>query len=69
MPRLPELKERMGHASARAAMIYLHATEERHQEIADVLSAMAKTQLKKPKKARPKKPSGTERARKGKPKA
>jgi integrase len=32
---LPELKERMGHASDRAAMIYLHATDERHREIAD----------------------------------
>jgi hypothetical protein len=30
---------------------------------------MAKTQLKKPKKTKPKKASGTERARKGKPKA
>jgi hypothetical protein len=57
---LPELKERMGDASDRAAMIYLHAREERHQEIADVLSAMAKTQLKKPKKA-----SGTERHARG----
>jgi hypothetical protein len=56
----------MGHTSDRTVMIYLHATEERHREIADVLSAMAKTQLKK---AKPKKPSGTERARKGKPKA
>ncbi|SEG75549.1 Phage integrase family protein [Thermomonospora echinospora] len=43
---LPELKQRMGHASDRAAMIYLHATDERHREIADTLSAMAKTELK-----------------------
>ncbi|GGQ00270.1 integrase [Actinomadura coerulea] len=57
---LPELKERMGHASDRAAMIYLHATDERHREIADTLSAMAKAELKKTKR------SGTQRARKRK---
>ncbi len=57
---LPELKERMGHASDRAAMIYLHATDERHREIADTLSAMAKAEL------RGKKRSGTQRARKRK---
>ena len=57
---LPELKERMGHSSDRAAMIYLHATDERHREIADTLSAMAKAELKG------KKRSGTQRARKRK---
>lgn len=57
---LPELKERMGHASDRAAMIYLHATDERHREIADTLSALAKAELKG--KTR----SGTQRARKRK---
>lgn len=57
---LPELKERMGHASDRAAMIYLHATDERHREIADTLSAMAKAELKKTKRP------GTQRARKRK---
>ncbi|TDD32480.1 hypothetical protein E1287_22600 [Actinomadura sp. KC06] len=43
---LPELKERMGHASDRAAMIYLHPTDERHREIAETLSAMARAELK-----------------------
>jgi hypothetical protein len=43
-------------------MIYLHATDERHREIADTLSAMAKTELKR---ARPNR-SGTQRARKRK---
>lgn len=57
---LPELKERMGHASDRAAMIYLHATDERHWEIADTLSALAKAEVKG--KTR----SGTQRARKRK---
>ena len=55
---LPELKQRMGHASDRAAMIYLHATDERHREIADTLSAMAKKELKRRNR------SGTQRARK-----
>ncbi|WP_279436369.1 MULTISPECIES: hypothetical protein [Actinomadura] len=41
-------------------MIYLHATDERHREIADTLSAMAKAELKG------KKRSGTQRARKRK---
>ncbi|MCW2915433.1 MAG: hypothetical protein JWN52_3501, partial [Actinomycetia bacterium] len=67
---LPELKERMGHSSDRAAMIYLHSTKERHQEIADTLSAMTKAQLKKPtkktKKPAAEDPSGTQRARKRK---
>ncbi|TDB86856.1 hypothetical protein E1266_33635 [Actinomadura sp. 7K534] len=49
-----------GHASYCAAMIYLHATDERHREIADTLSAMAKAELKG------KKRSGTQRARKRK---
>ena len=31
---LKELMERMGHSSTRAALIYLHATRERDQEIA-----------------------------------
>jgi integrase len=59
---LPELKQRMGHASDRAAMIYLHATDERHREIADTLSAMAKAELNKTGKKR----SGTQRARRRK---
>jgi integrase len=58
---LPELKERMGHVSDRAAMIYLHATAQRHQEIADTLSAMTTAELKQTPTSR----SGTQRARKG----
>ncbi|MUN37862.1 tyrosine-type recombinase/integrase [Actinomadura litoris] len=61
---LPELKARMGHASDRAAMIYLHATDERHREIADTLSAMARAEMKKARKR-----SGTQRARKRKKKS
>ncbi|MBC6466526.1 hypothetical protein [Actinomadura alba] len=48
--------------AVRAAVIYLHATQERHQEIADTLSAMTKAELKKTGKSR----SGTQRARKRK---
>jgi integrase len=59
---LPELKERMGHASDRAAMIYLHATDDRHREIADVLSTMAAAELGHERR----KPSGTQRARRRK---
>ena len=38
---LRELMDRMGHSTARAAMIYLHATDERQQAIADALSKLA----------------------------
>lgn len=38
---LRELMQRMGHASARAALIYQHATRERDRAIADSLSVLA----------------------------
>jgi len=41
-----ELMARMGHASARAALIYQHASEERDVVIAERLSAMAEEALK-----------------------
>ncbi len=47
-------------ATARPCPVCLHATDERHREIADTLSAMAKAELKG------KKRSGTQRARKRK---
>jgi integrase len=37
-----ELMARMGHASARAALIYQHATAERDQKLADALSQLAR---------------------------
>lgn len=37
---LRELMRRMGHSSVRAAMIYLHATDERDREIADRLAGL-----------------------------
>lgn len=42
---LRELMERMGHASARAAMIYLHSTSERQQVIADIVAERARDEL------------------------
>lgn len=44
---------RMGHRSTRAALIYLHSTDERQREIADALGDLAAGQLKRtPGKAR-----------------
>lgn len=58
-----ELMARMGHSSARAAMIYLHATRERDKEIA---KGVGKLVAKKLQQGRGSKPSGTQRARKRK---
>jgi integrase len=52
---LRELMARMGHSSTRAAMIYLHSTDERQREIADALNQLARDQLKQ---AKGKKTSG-----------
>jgi integrase len=57
---LRELMDRMGHSTARAAMIYLHGTDERQHAIADALSQFTIDALKR----RPAGRSGTQRARK-----
>jgi integrase len=44
---LRELMERMGHSSTRAALIYLHATSERQHTLADAVSTLARTALRK----------------------
>ena len=44
---LRELMERMGHSSARAAMIYLHSSGERQRKIADALGELAQAELSK----------------------
>lgn len=44
---LRELMDRMGHSTARAAMIYLHGTDERQQAIADALSQFTIDALKR----------------------
>jgi integrase len=71
---LRELMERMGHSTTRAAMIYLHSTDQRQRALADGVDKAARAELrracKKPAKAR--KPardsgaSGTQVARKRK---
>lgn len=57
---LRELMDRMGHSTARAAMVYLHATDGRQRAIADALSELAEGSRKRRSSA----PSGTQRARK-----
>jgi integrase len=42
---LRELMARMGHSSSRAALIYLHSTDERQREIADALGQLAAGEL------------------------
>jgi integrase len=53
---LRELMARMGHSSTRAALIYLHATDDRQRKIADALGELAAKELKR-------QSSGTQRAR------
>ncbi len=64
---LRELMDRMGHDSERAAMIYLHGSDERQHQIADSLSKLATEELKRGSKRQggqaSAKRSGTQRAR------
>jgi len=53
--------DRMGHSTARAAMIYLHGSDERQRAIADVISRRAASEFKPQQPNR----SGTRGARKG----
>ena len=39
--------DRMGHDSQRAAMVYLHGSDERQHQIADTLSKLATEELKR----------------------
>ena len=57
---LRELMERMGHSSARAALIYQHATRERDEAIA---AGMGKMLTQARRQAQTGGPSGTQRAR------
>lgn len=45
---LRELMARMGHASARAALVYLHDTEDRQRAIAATVSDLARQELRQP---------------------
>ena len=55
-----ELMERMGHVTTRAALTYLHASDERQRVIAEALSKISNSELKRRGSVR----SGTQRARK-----
>jgi hypothetical protein len=54
---LRELMDRMGHSTARAAMVYLHGSNERQQAVADALSKQTAGELGRSKTT----PSGTQR--------
>ena len=58
---LRELMDRMGHSSTRAALIYLHSSNERQRMLADAVGKTARTALRRADGA--KKASGTEVAR------
>jgi hypothetical protein len=51
--------ERMGHSSTRAALLYLHSTEERQRALADAVGKVARSALRKAKKPDGGKASGT----------
>jgi integrase len=57
------LMDRMGHSTARAALIYLHGSDQRQREIAQALSELAEAEInrrvKRPKGQRTRKASGT----------
>ena len=58
---LRELMDRMGHSTTRAALIYLHSTDDRQRTIADLVDKRTRAELRKINK-----PSGTKVARPGK---
>jgi len=43
---LGELMDRMGHASSRAALIYLHSTDDRQRALAEAVSKRARRDLR-----------------------
>jgi integrase len=57
---LRELMERMGHSTTRAALTYLHASDERQRAIAEAMSKISAGELRRRRPV----PSGTQRARK-----
>ena len=57
---LRELMDRMGHSTTRAALTCLHGSDERQRAIADALSKISATKLKR----RSPNGSGTQQARK-----
>jgi hypothetical protein len=59
-----KLMDRMEHSSPRAALIYLHGSDERQRVIADSVSKLAERELRGRKSGRPKS-DRTQRARRG----
>ena len=65
---LRELMERMGHTSTRAALIYLHSTDERQRKLADAVGRQARAELRKAEEPKGSETeSGTKVARRPKP--
>lgn len=58
-----ELMERMVHDSERAALIYLHSSDERQRALAEAVANAARSELAKSKKRKTAKSSGTPTAR------
>jgi integrase len=58
-----ELMARMGHDSPRAALIYLHSSDQRQRTLAEAVAKAARSELAKSKKPKTAKPSGTRKAR------
>jgi len=56
---LAELMSRMGHSSTQAARVYLHARDERDQQLAAMFDKLARRELKRSASARNKNRSGT----------
>jgi integrase len=62
---LRELMERMGHSTTRAAIVYLHSTDERQRKVADALGDLARAELRDDRKqGTARGASGTDLARK-----
>ena len=59
----------MGHASERAALIYLHSSAERQRNLADAVGDAARVELAKPKGRTAANPKGTRMARNRRPSA
>ena len=62
---LRELMDRMGHSSARAALIYLHGSDARQRAIADGLSKLVEREVRGSDQGRRKRPRRQDRARGG----
>jgi integrase len=62
---LRELMDRLGHSTTRAALTYLHATNERQRVVADAVGSMARATMRKASQGQERTASGTDLARKG----